>query len=745
MGTQKLSVYKSADEQAEELTIFLYICGMNLKKHNIIRKHRRYGELLTRMAAILILMLTANLSATAQGDRDWNPKAMPGEEGPQREIIKEPNAWTLTYPLGFHIPAEVDTAQYNYQRRSIPALASDAWATTGNLGAPGMNLIWFERPKKSDFLFYNSLEFWLPSFAKQKFLNSYVPTTIVQYNYSGNSENHQDRLQGDFYGNVNRRIGIGGFIDYLHSKGCYNYQAAKNFNFGLSAYYYGYRYELQTFYQQYAHQNLENGGITDDRYITDPAAVQGGVTSVQYKSIPTRLKSAKNLLNGSEFYMNHAYKIGYWSEEQVNDTLTRDIYVPVMKLLYSFDYKHYRHTFSEKQTDAEYWQNYYFDRKSTYDNSTLNSFSNTLGVYLIEGFRDWMKFGLSAYATYQVNNYTLPHASGYEIPGNERGPEQGEGTPGEGTPGEDTPGGSEGTTPGGNGLTPLPAAGLPDPKHTQNLFYIGGRIEKAQGSILRYNADVRFGLSGDAAGDLDLNGQILTNIPLFGDTVAIEAHGGFHNNTPDWLTKHYVSNNFIWSNDFGKTRSVKFGGSIEIPWTSTRASIDVENLQNHIYFGSDFLPHQHGGNVQIMSVGLNQDFKVGILNWNNRIAWQMTSDASVVPLPQLSVYSNLFINFVAFKVLHMQIGVDCDYYTKYKGYTYQPATMTFCNQQETDLGGYPFCNAYINLRLYRCRFYVMMSHVNQGLFGSRYNVFSLPHYPINPRRFQIGIAVDFAN
>ena len=668
-----------------------------------------------RICCLLFLFVSGILSAYSQGDRDWNPNAMPGEGEPM-ETVKEPSAWTLTYPLGFHVPTEVDTAQYNYQRRSIPTLASDAWASTGNLGSPGLNLLWNERPAKSDFLFYNSLEFWMPSFAKQKFYNTYIPTTILQYNYTGNSENHQDRLQGDFAGNVNRRIGVGGFVDYLHSKGCYNYQAAKNFNFGLSTYYLGDRYELQTFYQQYAHQNLENGGITDDRYITDPAAVQGGVTSVQYKSIPTNLTTAKNLLNGSEFYMNHAYKIGYWSEEQVNDTLTRDIYIPVMKVLYSFDYRHYRHTFSEKSINSDFWENFYFDRDQTYDNSTLNSISNTVGIYMIEGFRKWMKFGLSAYATYQHNSYTLPHAK-YDMPQASDSPD----------------------------LTPLPSFALPDQKHGQNLLYIGGRIEKSQGSILRYNANVRFGLSGDAAGDLELDGQIQTNIPLFGDTVAIEAHGGFHNTTPDWLTKHYVSNNFIWSNDFGKIRSVKFGGSLEIPWTRTRASIDVENLQNHIYFGSNFLPVQHGGNVQIMSVGLNQDFKVGILNWNNRVAWQVSSDQSVVPLPQLSVYSNLFINFVAFKVLHLQVGVDCDYYTKYKGYTYQPATMTFCNQQETELGNYPFCNAYINLRLYRCRFYVMMSHVNQGLFGSRYNEFSLPHYPINPRRFQIGIAVDFAN
>lgn len=676
-----------------------------------------------RLSVVILLILSAIPTTKAQGDRDWNPTAMPGEEGEKRETVKEPNAWTLTYPLGFHIPAEVDTAQYNYQRRNIPALASDAWATTGNLGAPGMNLLWFNRPQKSDFLFYNSLEYWLPSFSKQKFHNIYIPTTIIQYNYTGNSENHQDRLQGDFAGNVNRRIGIGGMIDYLHSKGCYNYQAAKTFAYGLSAYYLGDRYELQTFYNQYSHQNLENGGITDDRYITDPADVQGGVTSVQYKSIPTNLTSAKNLLNGSEFFMNHAYKIGYWDDEQVNDTLTRDIYIPVMKLMYTFDYRHYRHAFSERQVDTDFWQNTYFDKSSTFDNSTLNTFSNTLGIYLIEGFRKWMKFGLSAYATWQINKYTLPHADQYTMEdSDELGSADNEGI----------------------GLTPLPAT-LPDTKKDQNFLFIGGRIEKSRGSILRYNADVRFGLSGDAAGDLDLQGEVQTNIPLFGDTVGISARGAFHNNTPDWLTKHYVSNHFIWSNDFGKQRSVRFGGTLTIPWTRTRATVDVENLQNHIYFGSDCLPHQHGGNVQLVSVGLSQDFKVGVLNWNNRVNWQITSDANVIPLPQLTVYSNLFLNFTAFKILHLQIGVDCDYYTKYKGYDYQPATMTFNTQQQTELGGYPFCNAYINIRLYRCRFYVMMSHVNQGIFGSSYNDFSRPHYPINPRRLQIGLAVDFAN
>ncbi len=125
------------------------------------------------------MIAAGSMNALAQGDRDWNPHAMPGEGEPM-ETVKEPSAWTLTYPLGFHIPAEVDTAQYNYQRRSIPTMASDAWATTGNLGAPGMNLLWFEREKPSGFLFYDALGFWMPSFAKQKFHNTYIPSTILQ-------------------------------------------------------------------------------------------------------------------------------------------------------------------------------------------------------------------------------------------------------------------------------------------------------------------------------------------------------------------------------------------------------------------------------------------------------------------------------------------------------------------------------------------------------------------------------------
>ena len=206
--------------------------------------------------------------------------------------------------------------------------------------------------------------------------------------------------------------------------------------------------------------------------------------------------------------------------------------------------------------------------------------------------------------------------------------------------------------------------------------------------------------------------------------------------------RHFRSNHFVWNNDFGKTRSLRFGGELSIPWTRTRLNVGVENVQNYLYFDQNAQASQYGGNVQVFSATLNQDFKFGVLHWDNRITYQTSSRQDVIPMPQLALNSNLYVMFKV-ATLFVQLGLDCDYFTKYKGVGFQPATMSFYNQRTVDIGNYPFVNAYINCKLSKTRFYVMMSHVNQGLTGTNY--FSMPHFPMNPRRFQLGLCVDFAN
>ena len=94
-------------------------------------------------------------------------------------------------------------------------------------------------------------------------------------------------------------------------------------------------------------------------------------------------------------------------------------------------------------------------------------------------------------------------------------------------------------------------------------------------------------------------------------------------------------------------------------------------------------------------------------------------------------------------VLDVELGTDCNYYTKYYAPAYQPATMSFHSQNELKIGNYPFMNIYANMNLKQARFYVMFSHINQGLTGKNY--FSAPHYPLNPRKFQMGVSINFKN
>lgn len=630
-------------------------------------------------------------------------------------------AWQLLPPLGVHEPSTIDTTLYNYAQRSVPSAQSIAYESVGNLGGAGQTMIYFDRAPMSDFFFRDALRAWLPMQGNHRFYNTRIPITLLSYNTGGGRENKQDRLQGTFSGNVNSRLQFGANLDYLYSKGSYANQAVKNLMWGLSSSYIGERYEYQAFFNHYNGLNQDNGGITDDLYITDPAQLQGGQTSIDAKSIPTNLTSARTRMKGQEFYMNHRYKVGFWKITPPNDSIPGDTiehrtYIPVTSFVWTLDYNDGHHTFynSSPSEGDSFWGRNYLTTGPSVSPTDYWSLKNTFGISLLEGFNKYAKAGLAAYVTHEVRRYTQT-ADTIVVNGADR-PET---------------------------LTPYPFDEKVVPKATENLLWVGAQLTKQQGSLLRYEATARFGLIGPAAGEIHAQGNISARFKLFGDSVRVTAYGLFANEAAPYLMKNYVSNYFIWHNDFGKTRRLRFGGEIFVPQTSTLLNVGVENVQNALYFNDLSMPSQHGGSVQVLSASLSQNFHVGILNWNNRITFQTSSDQSIIPLPKLAIYSNLFIRFRVARVLHVDFGVDCDYYTKYYAPGFQPATMAFYNQRELKIGNYPFMNVYANFKLKRARFYIMMSHVNQGMTGDNY--FAMPHYPMNPRRFQMGVSVDFAN
>ena len=641
--------------------------------------------------------------------------AMPAlaKRGPK---IEPSYAWTITDPLGLRYPSTIDTLHYNYHLQAVPSAVSSAYATTGNLGAEGQNQIFFDRSSASDFFFEDALEAWLPSIHTQRYYNTRIPMTLFSYNTGGNKENVQDRLRGEFSGNVNKAIQVGAALDYLYSKGFYTNQSTKDFTWRLFGSYIGDRYELQAYFNNYNFLNKENGGITDDRYITDPAEVQGGSTKVDYKTIPVNLSAAHSQIWGHEFYMNHRYKVGYYhTERDSTDSIISKTYIPVTSFIWTMRYKTNKHMFlnTSAREDTTFFSNSYLSVNGTDDKTKFWKLSNTVGIQMLEGFHEYAKFGLAAFATYEIRKYTQA---------------------------ADTLDAQSVTS---GKLTPLPEYSIPQ-NYTDNVAWVGGQLTKQRGSILTYNATAQFGVLGSVAGDIDISGDVSTKIRLRNDSLRITGYGYFKNEEAPYLLRNYISNHHIWQNDFGKTRRVRLGGIVDVPFVDARVNVGVENIQNFVYFGEDGNPIQAGDNVQVFSATLSHKFSAGPFNWHNAITYQTSGNESILPLPKLAIYSNMFLKFAIARVLKVNLGVDCNYYTNYYAPSYNPATMTFRNQREMKCGNFPFANVYADFKLKKTRFFLMMSNVSDGMFGTK-RTFSMPHYPLNARRFQLGLSVDFQN
>ncbi len=635
---------------------------------------------------------------------------------PKKQRVEPCFAWSVSEPLGLHYPSTIDTLHLDYHRTMVPSMVSDAWLTTGNYGAPGQDQIFFNRPVTSDFFLEDAIAAWMHNTSTMRFYNTRIPMTLLSHSTGGDKYSNLDRTKLEFSGNVNRKTQVGGGFDYIYSKGSYDVQADKDFTWRLFGSHMGDRYEMQAFFNHYNYTTKESGGITDDRYITDPAEVQGGVTRVDNKSIPTLLSNAHSHLEGSQLYLNQRYKVGFYRyrRDSVTDTVIDRTYVPVTSFIWTLDFKHSKHQFlnASGREDTTFFDHTYLELGGTDEATRYWRLRNTVGVSMLEGFNKWAKFGFAVYGTHEVRRYTQVTDS---VTGADILPE---------------------------GLDVLPAS-VPHSK-TQNLMWLGGQLTKQRGALLRYNATAQFGILGDAAGEVDITGDVTTRFRMLGDTVSVKGYGYFKNLAVPYLLQHFVSNHYAWDNSFAKTKRVRVGGELDIPFSWTNVNVGYETLNDYIYWAADGLPAQHGGAVHVLSARLRQGLHFKAFNWDNNVTLQTSSNQQVLPLPKLAVYSNLYATFTIARVLHVQMGIDGNYYTKYYAPAYNPATMTFHSQQDMECGNFAIMNLYANFKMKQARFFVMWTHFNQKIHsGDAY--FATPHYPLNPARLQIGVSVNFVN
>ena len=631
--------------------------------------------------------------------------------------------WTVSETLGERTMIPADTISLDFQNTNLVEGMTGHYNYLGNLGTPRLSRLFFERTHTNEptiFLAPFSSFYVRPD--ELRFTNSNVPYTNLTYYKAGSKINGEDRFKAYFSVNANKRLAVGFNIDYLYGRGYYANQSTAHFNAGLFASYIGEKYQMHAAYNNFFLKMNENGGITDDRYITRPDEMED-VGGNQY--IPTRLEAASNRNHNFFVYLTHRYRLGFHREvtkieetqdamarrkaerdstEIPKDTIVTEEFVPVTSFIHTFKVERSSRRFrdsSEPSGENAFYDNTYLQEGASNDTTVALSVKNTLGISLLEGFNKYAKAGLTAYVSHKFSRYTLMNMD-TSLP------------------------------------TPAPV------QYDEHELFVGGELSKRQGTLLHYNAIGEVGLAGKAIGQFKVNGGLDLNFRLGKDTVNLYARGHVSNLLPSFYMRHYHSNHFAWDNDLNKEFRTGVEGELNIQHWGTNLRVGMENIKNYTYFDQSALPAQYSGSIQVLAATLSQKFKLGVFHLDNEVTWQKSSKAEILPLPELSLYHNFYILGKLAKVLTVQLGADMRYFTTYYAPAYMPATQQFHLQSADDqveIGGYPIINAYLNLHLKRTRIFVMMYHVNAGMGNGQ--SFLVPHYPLNSRLLKIGVSWNF--
>ena len=213
-----------------------------------------------------------------------------------------------------------------------------------------------------------------------------------------------------------------------------------------------------------------------------------------------------------------------------------------------------------------------------------------------------------------------------------------------------------------------------------------------------------------------------------------------------------VSHSFIrleWENNFATPASDLLKGSLIYSNKFIRIEpfASVTNIKENIYYDYDQTPAQANGSAQILSFGMNLDFHIGGVHWENEgIYTGITGDDEAVNalrIPELFINSRLYYGGYWFgEAIYIMFGVDGNYKSDLYTPAYSPILQQFYLQDDFLVPAYLKLDAFIEFQIDHFSMFLKMEHVNQG---PSQGYFTHPYYRGQPRIFDIGIRWMFFN
>ncbi|MCD8292101.1 MAG: putative porin [Prevotella sp.] len=770
-----------------------------------------------RFSVILLLFLFC-LSASSQ---DYNQLTDTGEYTPagskslqdslkskSQEIPKGLKVWTVDERFGERFAAEPDTLPHMYMNTIFASGLRGEYNTLGNLGSPRINRIFVDRKEPEQFIFTQPYDYFVTPIENFQFTNTLSPITNISYNECGNRTNGENHFNALFAVNAGKKFGAGFKFDYIYGRGYYDSQSTSHFNYTMYASYLGERYNAHFLFSTNHEKVTENGGITDDEYITHPEAFDD---NYRESEIPTVFDQNWNRNDNQHIFFTHRYSLGFshkvpMTEEEIaakkfaiesqkENEANRAKEAARRKAEREgrdFDEDNYQEekTYAGRPDDAKIAGNEpavndtLKNERISVDKETADSLLTAQIIEPVDSASMWMKDEYvpvtSFIHTLKYDNYNRIYEA-YNSPDDYylntynaydkfSGDSIYDKTHFFSLKNTFAIALLEGFHSWAKfGLrafitSDLRHFELPDSingtsTYTEHDLSVGGQLSKSQGTMFHYGVTAEVWLTGVNSGQLKIDANADLNFRLFKDTVTLAARAFIHRVNPTFYFRHYHSKHLWWDNDnLSQEIRTRIEGSLSLKRTKTMLRVAFDDLKDYTYFaqkyditssfgraGNTVTVEQSSGNISLLTLQLAQDFSLGPLKWENMITYQKSSNQDVLPVPLLNIYTNLYFHFMVAHVLTIDLGGDLRYFTKYKAPDYCPALGQYTVQNNGENNVDVGNYPYINVYANFHLKHTRFFVMMSHINSSAGNYFLTPHYPCNGRVLRFGVSWNFFN
>ena len=560
-----------------------------------------------------------------------------------KEIPKGIYTWTIDRTFGDVIPTEPDTLPHLFMNTTLNTGMFGEYNTTGSNYTARLSRIFMNRPQFDYYIFSQPYGFVEKRPEEFLFINTLSPYTSILYDNCGDKTDGEDHLDAKFAVNANKQLNFGFDLDYAYARGYYSNQSISHFNATLFSSYLGDKYNMHFFFNTAHQKATENGGITDDNYVTHPESFRD---NFQSNEIPTVLSQNWNRNDQQQLFFSHRYSLGFYRKvKMTEEELKARKFAEASK-------KEKAEREDEEAEDRDPSERR--SRKQEEKPSGRPDGARIMGAEPKEQLDSIALAAIAADTTrIAVNGQaaidSLKRAK--EIEDSIEATMKREFVPvtsfihtlewqnaNRGYQSYQTPTGyyrdryyDQGVEYGNDsiydktrythikntfalalleGFNKYMKAGLkafvsheyntyrlPDTlnstaimnKWTEHNLSVGGMLSETQGKTLHFNLLAEAWIAGADAGQLTVDFNTDLNFPLFGDTVRLAANASFQRITPSFYLFTYHSKHFWWDNDdFSNETHTRLEGTFTYDKTNTSLRVGVEEIQNYTYFGMGY-------------------------------------------------------------------------------------------------------------------------------------------------------------